>query len=155
MNTRALVVLLVAAACQKSTPAAQPVEPAPAPKPAAEPHAAASPLQLHVTDFFTKVAAAIETAKGDCELLASGLEPLAPDAKQLAVEVRKAGHDADTLALPPDVVTRLNADPQILDRCDKTSPRARKALDDTLVELMISDQAQAMADALGRAFAVK
>ena len=51
----------------------------------------------------------IEGAKGDCETLAAGLEPLAPDAKQLVIDLRHAGHDADTLTLPPDVVARLNA----------------------------------------------
>lgn len=111
--------------------------------------------------FMLAFADAVIGGGSDCEQIATRLEALEPQAKALHEELAKAGKKMGDLTPDPALAQKMSAlkDPEILDKCEKASPRANKALDQTLLVVApITDDPElvkAFGDALGAAAATK
>lgn len=163
------LVLILAAACSKAeksgspapAPSAAPTAaPAPTPTPAPGAAPATDPLAQSVGAWMLKMADAIDASGGDCDKLASGLEPLAPEAKALKAQMTTAGKKLGDFPPDPAFMTRMQnlKDPELLDKCEK-NPRVAAALDATILTLAPLGEdpelAKGFAEALGKATAVK
>jgi hypothetical protein len=104
---------------------------------------------------------ASDASGGDCDKLAASLEALEPDAKALHGELVAANKKLADFTPEGTLAARLASpkDPGLFDRCEKDSPRANHALDQTLLVVApLSDDpalGKAMGDAIGKAAATK
>jgi len=117
--------------------------------------AATGDVNKDTTAFMLAFADAVVSGGDDCDKIAANLEALQPQAAAVREELIAA---KKTLSdIPPDAsfADKMKAmkDPAILDKCEKTSPRTSKALDQTILVVAPLGGDSAFADAFGAAFA--